>query len=285
MLVHNCYECHSGDPEKAKGDFVLDTRDGLRKGGDRAPAIVPGHADHSLLIEAIRYEALEMPPKGKLPDEAIDEFVRWVQMGAPDPRVRKGRQTAGQDRLGRSAASSGPFSGPRRSRRRSLHDTRWPLDRHRPIYPGPAGGRTSAAGCRRRSGHAHSPRDIRPDRPAADAGGDRRVRERQVAQCLCSRSSIGCSASSDSARRWGRHWLDVVRYGESTGKEGNFPTATPGGIATTSSMRSTPTNRTTGSSSSSWPAICCPPRKLGRDTIELLIATGFLAIGPKSGRD
>src|SRR5690348_13543179 len=50
-LVRNCYECHSGDPKKAKGGFVLDTRAGLRKGGESGASIVPGNAEGSLLVE------------------------------------------------------------------------------------------------------------------------------------------------------------------------------------------------------------------------------------------
>src|SRR5579872_4218377 len=90
ILVRHCYECHSGDPKKAKSRLVLDTREGLRKGGESGPVIVPGHPDESPLIEAVRYEGLEMPPKEQLPDELIDILVEWVQMGAPDPRSGKG---------------------------------------------------------------------------------------------------------------------------------------------------------------------------------------------------
>jgi hypothetical protein len=55
ILVQNCYQCHSGDPKKAKGGFLLDTREGLRKGGKSGSAITPGNPDQSLLIEAVRY--------------------------------------------------------------------------------------------------------------------------------------------------------------------------------------------------------------------------------------
>ena len=63
ILVQNCFQCHSGDPKKAKAGFVLDTQEGLRKGGKSGPVLDPGHPDHSLLIEAVRYESLEMHPK------------------------------------------------------------------------------------------------------------------------------------------------------------------------------------------------------------------------------
>ena len=51
-----------------------------------APAIVPGNVDESLLIDALNYDGFEMPPKGKLPESVIEDFKKWVEMGAPDPR-------------------------------------------------------------------------------------------------------------------------------------------------------------------------------------------------------
>src|SRR5260370_14648945 len=71
ILVKHCYECHSGDAKKAKGNFVLDTREGLRKGGQSGTVIALGNSgvgnpEESLLIEAVRYQGLEMPPKEQL---------------------------------------------------------------------------------------------------------------------------------------------------------------------------------------------------------------------------
>ncbi len=91
VLTDKCYKCHSADAEKIKGGLLLDTRDGIRRGGDDGPAVVPGHLKESLLIEAIRYQHKDtaMPPEksgGKLPDAVIHDFEKWVQMGAPDPR-------------------------------------------------------------------------------------------------------------------------------------------------------------------------------------------------------
>src|SRR5262245_41696722 len=67
VLVEHCYECHSAQAKKLKGGLLLDTQAGLRKGGDTGPAVVPGKADDSLLIQALRQgDELKMPPKGKL---------------------------------------------------------------------------------------------------------------------------------------------------------------------------------------------------------------------------
>src|SRR5206468_3953110 len=67
VLAERCYKCHSSQSEKIKGGLLLDTREGLLKGGDNGPAIVPGNAERSRLIEAVRQtnEDLKMPPRDK----------------------------------------------------------------------------------------------------------------------------------------------------------------------------------------------------------------------------
>src|SRR5205814_1939495 len=67
VLVQHCYKCHSATAEKIKGGLLLDTREGARRGGESGPAVVPGDAEASILLSALRYEDFEMPPKGKLP--------------------------------------------------------------------------------------------------------------------------------------------------------------------------------------------------------------------------
>ncbi len=88
VLAQDCYECHNSKG-RAKGGLILDHREALRKGGSSGPAIVPGDADASLLIQAIRHEDedLQMPKAGVLLDAPIiADFVAWVNDGAPDPR-------------------------------------------------------------------------------------------------------------------------------------------------------------------------------------------------------
>jgi len=92
VLIASCFECHSAEAKakgKLKGGLFLDTRAALLTGGDEGPALVPGKADESLLIKAMRWsrEDLHMPPKSKLPPEVIADFEKWVAMGAPDPRT------------------------------------------------------------------------------------------------------------------------------------------------------------------------------------------------------
>ncbi|MEX2027622.1 MAG: DUF1549 domain-containing protein, partial [Pirellulaceae bacterium] len=89
LLVDKCYECHSQQAGKQKGNLLLDSRAGWIKGGDSGASIAPGKPDESLLIKAVRYDAdfVQMPPTGKLPEAAVATLVKWIEMGAPDPRV------------------------------------------------------------------------------------------------------------------------------------------------------------------------------------------------------
>lgn len=89
VLIEHCYECHSAAALKndnLQSELLLDTREGIRKGGESGPAIVPNDVKGSALIAAIRHESFEMPPKSKLPKNVIDDFVKWVEAGAADPR-------------------------------------------------------------------------------------------------------------------------------------------------------------------------------------------------------
>src|SRR5438105_9168406 len=98
LLASRCYECHATTAKKVKGNLLLDSKGGLTHGGELGPVIVPGNPDESLLIQAVRYSHgdLKMPPKGKLPQPEIDALVRWVKMGAPDPRQGPSVTAAGQ---------------------------------------------------------------------------------------------------------------------------------------------------------------------------------------------
>jgi cytochrome c553 len=94
VLATHCYECHSTQATKVQGKLRVDTAEGLRQGGESGPAVVPGDPDRSLLVQALRYEHLEMPPKGKLPPEVIADFEQWIRAGAVDPREGSGLASA-----------------------------------------------------------------------------------------------------------------------------------------------------------------------------------------------
>lgn len=89
LLKLHCFECHSHAAGETSGGLALDSRSGWAKGGERGPAIVPKKSAESLLIKAVRREDadLQMPPKKKLPDEAIELLTQWINLGAHDPRT------------------------------------------------------------------------------------------------------------------------------------------------------------------------------------------------------
>jgi hypothetical protein len=86
VLVEHCYACHSAEGKRFEGGLRVDSRDAIRRGGDSGPAVLPERVDASLLIAALKYESLEMPPKQKLPDAIIKDFEKWISEGAHDPR-------------------------------------------------------------------------------------------------------------------------------------------------------------------------------------------------------
>jgi hypothetical protein len=86
VLVERCYSCHSATAKEVKGGLRLDLRETSRRGGESGPAVVPADPDKSVLLAALRYGDLQMPPEGKLSDEVIADFAKWIALGAPDPR-------------------------------------------------------------------------------------------------------------------------------------------------------------------------------------------------------
>jgi len=220
-LVHYCYECHSGDPGKAKAHFVVDTRDGMRRGGDSGVAFAPGHSDGSSLIEALRYEGLMMPPKAQLPEEIVADFVSWIDMGAPDPRSGKAANPKNKIDLA-EARKYWAFKPPKAVKPPAVKDSAWPrtdVDRfllarleQEQLDHAPDADRATLV--RRVSfdltGLPPTPEEI--DAFVADKTPS--AFEKVVDRLL---------ASPQFGERWGRHWLDVARYGESSGRDRNLP--------------------------------------------------------------
>ena len=215
VLVERCYQCHSEKGEKIKGGLVLDTKHGWMVGGDTGPALVPGDADKSLIIQAIRYDnaEIEMPPKGKMPAAEIAILEQWVKMGAPDPRVGTGTVAKkGLDlEAGRKFWSYQPLSKPAVP---SVKKAAWPrgdIDRfilskleEAQLEPTVDADRVTLA---RRIyfdllGLPPTPEQI--DAFVNDTSP--KAYEKLVDELL---------ASPHFGERWGRHWLDVARFAES----------------------------------------------------------------------
>ncbi len=89
LLVERCFECHSAETEIPQGKLRIDSRAGLLHGGSRGPAIVPGKPEESLLVEAVRWQSLKMPPGGRLEEREITDLVKWIEMGAHWPEMRQ----------------------------------------------------------------------------------------------------------------------------------------------------------------------------------------------------
>jgi hypothetical protein len=87
ILIEHCYECHSAAAETPGGSLRLDWRGGWQTGGESGPALIPGQAEQSLLVMAVRHQSMEMPPDGKLTATEIVDLVRWIERGAVDPRA------------------------------------------------------------------------------------------------------------------------------------------------------------------------------------------------------
>ncbi len=90
VLVEHCYGCHSveaRDNKKLQGELYLDSAAGIATGGESGELVlVKGKSGESLLLKALKYDGMEMPPTGKLPDDVIADFAKWIDLGAPDPR-------------------------------------------------------------------------------------------------------------------------------------------------------------------------------------------------------
>jgi cytochrome c553 len=217
ILVASCYECHSGQAKKLKGGLLLDSREGVLKGGHQGPALVPGDAEKSLLVRAVRWqdEDLQMPPRQKLAEAQIADLVAWVRMGAPDPR--SGKAAAPAKKAGMTVAEGKKFWAYAPLRKPALppvRDASWPqtdLDRFvlaaleaRGLRPAPPAERPVLL---RRLyydlvGLPPTPEEV--DAFVRDGASD--ALERVVDRLL---------ASPHFGERWGRHWLDVARFAES----------------------------------------------------------------------
>ncbi|MCA9061502.1 MAG: DUF1553 domain-containing protein [Planctomycetaceae bacterium] len=220
VLVEHCYGCHSQNAKEVKGGLLLDTRDGIRQGGDSGPAVVPGHPEDSLLLQAIRYDTFEMPPRQQLSAQVVRDFEQWIESGAADPR-------------------DGPANGPKRhvvdvAAGRShwayqvprghlppVDPTGWastPIDqftarglREAGLQPGPPADPGTLL--RRWSYDLTGLPPTKKQMDAFIADHSPEAAERVVDELL---------ASQQFGEHWGRHWLDVARYADSNGGDINL---------------------------------------------------------------
>jgi hypothetical protein len=225
VLVERCYKCHSADSDKVKGGLLVDTREGLIKGGDTGPAIVPGNPDKSLLIQAIRYhdEDLKMPPKEQLSKETVAAFEKWVKMGAPDPRK------PGEKPVTTAAAYNydewkqfWSFKPVKDQAPPAVRNDDWvknEVDRF-VIAAYEAKGLKPVALADKRTLIRRATYDLTGLPPTPEeveafvADESPTAFERVVDRLL---------ASPHYGEKWGRHWLDLARYADTSGCNSDFP--------------------------------------------------------------
>jgi cytochrome c553 len=216
VLATKCYRCHSQQAEKVKAGLFLDTRDGVLKGGESGPAIVPGEPEKSLLIKAVRYTDpdLQMPPKGqKLSDDQIADLVAWVKLGAPDPRLTSAGQKDWKD-SGKSHWSWQPLKKPAVP---EVKDAAWPKTpvdnfilaklEEKDLKPNPPADKRTLI--RRASfdliGLPPTPEEVEDFLKDESPDAFPKVVDRLL-------------ALPQYGERWGRHWLDVARYSDTKGQ-------------------------------------------------------------------
>lgn len=225
LLVEHCFDCHSGQG-RIKGGLRLDTAAGVIQGGDSGAAIVPGDPDASLLIDAVRYQNLDlqMPPKNPLSASAIAVFEKWVADGAHDPRKRQAEPFQSSAPTGMSVEEGRMF---------------WSL---RSVSDPPIPEVTDATRIRNPIDafvlHRLSENGLSFAPPADKATLIRRVTQdliglpptpAEVDAFLADESPAAFEKvverllnSPHYGVRWGRHWLDVARYADSNGLDENL---------------------------------------------------------------
>ena len=217
VLATDCLPCHGG--KKTESGLKVDSRESLLKGGDRGPAIVVGKPGQSLLVQAIGYnnEDLKMPPKRHLPPEVASSFAQWIARGAAWP------QAAAKKPAGQGGAPIRHWAFQRIKAGAPPRDTMG--DFNRPIDQFVAASRRAAG--------------LHPVRPADRRTWIRRATfdliglpptpeevaefENDTSPTAFSRVVDRLLASPHYGERWGRHWMDVVRYADTAGDNADYP--------------------------------------------------------------
>ncbi len=279
-LIQYCYECHAADSEDVGGELLLDSRSGLLRGGETGPSIVAGKPRDSLLLRAIEYRDLEMPPDEKMPDEVIGDFRRWISLGAPDPRDDVPKAHTTEPDAANQTVDLWSLQPVTKAEPPAVERTDWPrteidrfvLARLEAAGLGPNADADPATLLRRIHfdlvGLPPEPEDVAAF--VADPTDDHL--EEFVDRLL---------ATTQFAERWGRHWLDVARYGESAGSSRDvlmlyawrYRDYVIDAIATDMPLDRFITEQIAGD---------LLPAATEEDRVRQTVATGLLAIGSKS---
>ena len=226
LFATHCQECHSAGAKTLRGGLLLDSRAGVRRGGDSGPAVLPGDPDSSLLLAAVRRTSadLAMPPKRALAAHEIADLAEWVRMGAPDPRTddtvaltRERNASALRERA--DWWSLKPLTEPVVP---AVRDAAWPagdLDRF-VLARMESDGLAPASGAGRRVLLRRAAYDLTGLPPSPE---ELEAFERDPASDAFAKAVDRLLDSPRYGERWGRHWLDVVRYADTAGDNSDFP--------------------------------------------------------------
>ncbi len=223
LLLESCVGCHSQAVNKVKGGLNMDSRQAMVEGGDSGAAINLQSPEKSLLLEAVRRESIEMPPDKPLTSQQIAIFEKWLKMGAPWPESKP--DVAGGNWIARRAAEHWAWNPIKPVKVPSLNTTDMlvnpvdsfinqtlseqkisaspPAERHeylRRLYFDLIGLPPTAEQLEQAFGKDSE----------ADSEADRKLIDRLL-------------ASPQFGVRWGRHWLDLMRYAETLGHEFDYP--------------------------------------------------------------
>ena len=230
VLVEHCYECHNSSG-KAKAKLILDFKDGLLKGGSEGPAIVPGKPEESLLLQTIRheFEDLRMPKDGpRLDKEVLEDFRKWIAMGAPDPRdkppsAEQLAKTTSWEAVRERRKKWWSFQPVVNATVPKGKDKTWsghPVDKfllarmnEAKVTPNEE---ADALAVLRRLSFAITGLPPTPEQQetyAKEAAKDTETATEKLVEELLAKPQFG--------ERWGRHWMDWVRYADSHGSEGD----------------------------------------------------------------
>lgn len=291
VLIEHCHECHSIESGKAKGGLRLDDREAVLRGGDSGPALVPGNPEESLLLAAIRHTDpdLEMPPrKERLSGAILKDFEQWIAEGAVDPRESangKEGKTGDDFESRKQHWSFRPVVAPNIPKPKRIDWAYNDIDRFVLAKLEENGLEPSLDAdpevlMRRLSF------DLIGLPPSSVIGNPASSNGLSTATDTDHRSPITETvdqllASPSYGQRWARHWLDVVRFAESNGKEANliYPHAWRYRDYVIDAFdRDLPYDRFL----TEQVAGDLLPAEDEAERARLLIATGFLALGPKN---
>ncbi|MBT3211530.1 MAG: DUF1553 domain-containing protein [Planctomycetaceae bacterium] len=226
LLVQHCYECHSTQSKRVEANLLLDSRASHLHGGDSGAAIVPGDAHESLLIDAVHYDSYEMPPKGKLSDQDIQTLVRWIEIGAPwpDEPAPVAHSTQDDFDLEKRKTNFWAWQPLTTLDPPTVQNIEWPnndidlfiLSQLEQAHIKPSRDAERTAILRRLYFDLIGLPPTADEVKAFIQNKKPQATEHAVDQLL---------ESPHFGERWGRHWLDIVRYAESRGHE--FDNDTP----------------------------------------------------------